>query len=137
MLLTAPFAARIYQVPAVPDTRVVDVVGCGNACCGAFLAAYSQGAGLAASAAWGCAAGSIMAEHRGVPNEAIRQVRGDAVRRQGEVLKAARRLDIGGVKRGSVVRVEAGMRGRVMMGWRRWGRAGGRVFNLQRHAVAL
>ncbi|GFR44586.1 hypothetical protein Agub_g5863, partial [Astrephomene gubernaculifera] len=32
-----------YQVPAVADTRVVDVTGCGNAFCGGFLAALFRG----------------------------------------------------------------------------------------------
>ncbi|GIL78363.1 hypothetical protein Vretimale_7719 [Volvox reticuliferus] len=34
-----------YRVPAVADTAVVDVTGCGNAFCGAFLAALYRGGG--------------------------------------------------------------------------------------------
>lgn len=55
------------QVPAVPGTQVVDVTGCGNACCGGFLAGLQAGQGLRSSAVWGCVAGSIMAEAQGVP----------------------------------------------------------------------
>jgi sugar/nucleoside kinase (ribokinase family) len=55
------------QVPAVPGTHVVDVIGCGNACCGGFLAALDAGLAVADAGAWGCVAGSIMAEAQGAP----------------------------------------------------------------------
>lgn len=60
-------AVCCVQVPAVPNTQVVDVTGCGNACCGGFLAGLQAGQGLRSSAVWGCVAGSIMAEAQGVP----------------------------------------------------------------------
>lgn len=55
------------RVPAVAGLRVVDPVGCGNAFCGAFLAAVHAGKDLREAAAFGCAAGGTMAEHVGVP----------------------------------------------------------------------
>lgn len=55
------------QVPAVPQTHVVDVTGCGNAFCGGFLAGLDSGLSLEQSGTWGCVAGSIMAEAQGVP----------------------------------------------------------------------
>jgi hypothetical protein len=57
----------LLQVPAVPGLSVVDVTGCGNAFCGAFLAAWGNSSSLLEAAAWGCVAGGIMAEWRGVP----------------------------------------------------------------------
>jgi hypothetical protein len=51
----------------VPGLSVVDVTGCGNAFCGAFLASWGNGRSLLEAAAWGCVAGGIMAEWRGVP----------------------------------------------------------------------
>jgi len=44
--------------------------GCGNAFCGAFVAALQAGDGLAAAGAWGCVAASFMAEARGMPGGA-------------------------------------------------------------------
>ena len=62
------FVMHLLQVPAVPNLTVVDVTGCGNVFCGAFLAALGPGgASLAEAGAWGCAAGSIFAEWNGVP----------------------------------------------------------------------
>ena len=56
------------SVPAATDLSVVDPVGCGNAFCGAFLAAmHRDPADLRGAVAWGCAAGGTMAEHEGVP----------------------------------------------------------------------
>jgi hypothetical protein len=55
------------QVPAVPNTQVVDVTGCGNAFCGGFLAGLDAGLSLQDSGVWGCVAGSIMAAAQGVP----------------------------------------------------------------------
>lgn len=54
-------------MPAVPETQVVDVTGCGNAFCGGFLAAQHAGLDLVRSGMWGCVAGSVMAEWQGVP----------------------------------------------------------------------
>lgn len=45
------------QVPAVPGTAVLDVTGCGNAFCGAFLRSLDLGRSLGAAAQWGCVAG--------------------------------------------------------------------------------
>lgn len=82
------------QVPAVADTKVVDVTGAGNACCGGMLAAlHQQRRGCQASAAstsaaassgplplqglsaeqladacaWGTVSASFMVEEAGVP----------------------------------------------------------------------
>jgi sugar/nucleoside kinase (ribokinase family) len=98
-------------VPAWAGTKVRDVVGCGNACCGAFLAAYTRGAGLAASAAWGCAAGSVMAEVEGVPRGAVDDLRRVAAGRQADVLRFARGAKVagGGASRAAAVRAEARM----------------------------
>ncbi|KXZ47605.1 hypothetical protein GPECTOR_34g764 [Gonium pectorale] len=41
--LSPPGGADVVAVPAVADTRVVDVTGCGNAFCGGFLAALYRG----------------------------------------------------------------------------------------------
>lgn len=60
-------SAVCVQVPAVPETCVVDVTGCGNAFCGGFLAGLDSGLSLQQSGVWGCVAGSIMAEAQGVP----------------------------------------------------------------------
>lgn len=62
----------LVQVPAVPDTHVVDVTGCGNAFCGGFLAGLDSGLSLQQSGVWGCVAGSIMAEAQGVPAADVR-----------------------------------------------------------------
>jgi hypothetical protein len=92
---------------------VRDVVGCGNACCGAFLAALARGEGLAAAAAWGCAAGSVMAEHLGVPRPPPAALRPGAAVRQAALAAAARPVRLGGggksagARRGAGVRVEA------------------------------
>lgn len=57
----------LWDVPAVSNLNVRDFTGCGNAFCGAFLAAVQAGSPGGEAAAWGCAAGSAMAEARGVP----------------------------------------------------------------------
>ena len=57
----------MVEVPAVADTRVVDVTGCGNSFCGGFLATFSRGGSLEDSAVWGSVSASFMAEERGVP----------------------------------------------------------------------
>jgi sugar/nucleoside kinase (ribokinase family) len=42
-----------WEVPAVPESVVVDPTGCGNAYCGGFLAAWSGGESLVDAACWG------------------------------------------------------------------------------------
>lgn len=79
---------RAWLLPAHP-TAVVDPTGCGNAFCGALLAALLAGESPAAAAAWGCAAGSLMAEARGTPQAAPAQLAEEAGRRQAAVLAAA------------------------------------------------
>ena len=82
-------SGEAWQVPAWPETSVVDPTGCGNAFCGALLAALLAGLGPAAAAAWGCAAGSLMAEYSGTPQATPRQLAADAARRQLQVLRLA------------------------------------------------
>lgn len=60
---------KAWDVPAVPGTKVVDTTGCGNAFCGAFLAALQAGADGGEAGAAGCAAGSLVAEVKGIPDE--------------------------------------------------------------------
>ncbi|KAF6266108.1 Ribokinase-like protein [Scenedesmus sp. NREL 46B-D3] len=60
-------SSTMWHVPAVPGTHVVDVTGCGNAFCGGFMAGLHAGVSMLDAARWGCVAGSIMAEWRGVP----------------------------------------------------------------------
>lgn len=81
-----------WLLPAFPGTRVVDPTGCGNAFCGTLLAALLAGESLAAAAAWGCAAGSCMAEFDGTPERAPGQLAAEAVARQAVVLSLAERL---------------------------------------------
>jgi sugar/nucleoside kinase (ribokinase family) len=85
-------SGEAWQVPAWPETSVVDPTGCGNAFCGALLAALLAGLGPAVAAAWGCAAGSLMAEYSGTPQAAPRQLAADAALRQQRVLQLAVRL---------------------------------------------
>ena len=66
----SPSAGRLVRVPAVRGLAAIDPTGCGNAFCGAFVAAAHAGAGLREAVAWGCAAGGTMAEHEGVPKGA-------------------------------------------------------------------
>eukprot|EP00798_Chlamydomonas_sp_ICE-L_P013212 gene13212-19047_t len=79
-----------YVVPAVHDTEVVDVTGCGNAFCGGFLAHWDGAAyetsnrqhavdpiaapvpdRLLTASLWGSVSASLMAEERGVPSTPI------------------------------------------------------------------
>jgi hypothetical protein len=60
---------------------VVDVTGCGNAFCGAFLASYAAGQGLLQAGLWGCAAASVIAEQQGVPTLPLLQYRQTALQR--------------------------------------------------------
>jgi hypothetical protein len=68
-------------VPACLETTVVDVTGCGNAFCGAFLASYAAGEGLLQAGLWGCAAASMIAEQQGVPPLPVLQFRQPALQR--------------------------------------------------------
>ncbi|GBF88120.1 26S proteasome regulatory subunit [Raphidocelis subcapitata] len=117
VLLADGRSGEAVWVPAVPGTRVRDVVGCGNACCGATLAALAAGEPLAAAAAWGCAAGSVMAEVEGVPRAPPRELRADAAERQARALALARPAAPLG-KRGAL-RVEASAAGRARAAVRR------------------
>jgi hypothetical protein len=57
---------ELVYVPAADAPGLVDVTGCGNAFCGAFLVALQQSPGdLRGAAAWGSAAASCMAEAEG------------------------------------------------------------------------
>lgn len=85
-------SGECWSVPAVPGTRVVDPTGCGNACCGALLAALGAGHGPRAAAAWGCAAGSLMAEAEGTLVAAPRELAAEACARQARVLELAQAL---------------------------------------------
>jgi len=83
-------AWEAWEVPAVADTRAVDVTGCGNAFCGGFLAAYDRTKGnLLESALHGCVAASFMAEERGVPKLPIPGLQGRAQQRMEELRKRA------------------------------------------------
>ncbi|GAB4819501.1 hypothetical protein N2152v2_006547 [Parachlorella kessleri] len=84
-----------WQVPAVPGTLAVDTTGCGNAFCGAMLAALQAGAGLPVAGAWGCVAGSLMAEARGIPKEPPGELYGEARRRLSLLLPLVRSLGAG------------------------------------------
>ena len=78
---------KAWNVAAVPDTKVLDTTGCGNAFCGAFLAAIQAGDDGGAAGAAGCAAGSLMAEVRGVPDELTLNEAAQEVRRRAERLE--------------------------------------------------
>jgi sugar/nucleoside kinase (ribokinase family) len=51
---------KMVRLPAFPGTNVVDVTGCGNAFCGAFLKKYEATGSVVEGALWGTAAASIM-----------------------------------------------------------------------------
>lgn len=85
-------SGEAWLLPAFPGTRVVDPTGCGNAFCGALLAALLAGEGLAAAGAWGCAAGSLMAECDGTPEAAPGELAAEGAARQAAVLSLADRL---------------------------------------------
>lgn len=85
-------SGEAWLLPAFPGTAVVDPTGCGNAFCGALLAALQAGEGLAAAAAWGCAAGSLMAECDGTPGAAPGELAAEAAARQAALLALAARV---------------------------------------------
>ncbi|KAK9815220.1 hypothetical protein WJX72_000160 [[Myrmecia] bisecta] len=60
-------AAEAWSIPAFTDIDVVDVTGCGDAYCGAFMAAWQAEQELGNAGAWGSVAGSFLAECHGVP----------------------------------------------------------------------
>jgi len=70
-----------WQVPAVPESRVVDPTGCGNSYNGGFLGAWAGGASLVDAACWGAVAASFMLEVRGVPEPPLREMMEEADRR--------------------------------------------------------
>jgi sugar/nucleoside kinase (ribokinase family) len=59
---------RVWNVDAVKTTNVVDTTGCGNAFCGAFLAALQSRLATPEAGAIAVSAGSLMAEVEGVPD---------------------------------------------------------------------
>ncbi len=79
-------SSQALIVPAFPRTALVDPTGCGNAFCGALLAALVAKESLEAAAAWGCAAGSLMAEWHGTPAATPLQLTDEAQQRQAELL---------------------------------------------------
>ena len=62
-------SVNAWNIPPVSDISVIDTTGCGNAFCGAFLAAIQNENGFGAEVAgmFANAAASVMAEHQGVP----------------------------------------------------------------------
>ncbi|GAB4824207.1 hypothetical protein N2152v2_011253 [Parachlorella kessleri] len=84
--------AGAWEVPAFPGTQVVDTTGCGNAFCGALLAALAAGEPLDVAGAWGCVAGSLMAEHLGVPKVTPAALHAEAVTRLHQMLPLVRPL---------------------------------------------
>ncbi len=61
------------------------VAGCGNAFCGAFLAAVQGGESDSDAAVWGCVAASFMAESPAVPPQPPSALRDAALRRVAEL----------------------------------------------------
>lgn len=76
----------------LPLPRCCLGAGCGNAFCGAFLAALAAGEEIQVAGAWGCVAGSLMAEHRGVPQLPPAAVHGEAKGRVEALLLKVQRL---------------------------------------------
>uniref|UniRef100_A0A7R9VJX3 Carbohydrate kinase PfkB domain-containing protein n=1 Tax=Chlamydomonas euryale TaxID=1486919 RepID=A0A7R9VJX3_9CHLO len=89
-----------WRVPAVADTKVADVTGCGNAFCGAFLAAYDRFRRLPASgelleaALWGCVAAAFMAEAEGVPTARVLDLQVPALRRVEALRPRAEKVEL-------------------------------------------
>lgn len=89
----------ICSVPSYPDTKVVNVTGCGNSFLGAFLACYiymdnnstsdqeeEVEERLKEALCWGCAVGSIMAEEMSTPNGTDEELRREAAYRAAVML---------------------------------------------------
>ncbi len=87
---------EVWSVPVVPDLRVVDVTGCGNAFCGGFLAARQAGESAVEAALWGTAAASFMAECPAVPESAPAQVHESAQGRVAALRHVVRRMKLPG-----------------------------------------
>jgi fructokinase len=64
--------AETHQVAAVP-TQVVDTTGAGDAYAAGFLAAYTQGLGLAEAGRWGSVAAAEVISHFGARPQADMQ----------------------------------------------------------------
>jgi len=93
----------ICSVPSYPDTKVVNVTGCGNSFLGAFLACYmdsnnrggeEEEEGLKEALCWGCAVGSIMAEEMSTPNGTDEELRREAAYRAGVLLLKEREKNV-------------------------------------------
>ena len=83
-----------WAVPAVPETKVVDPTGCGNAFCGGFLAALQAGEPLEAAAQWGCVAASFLANCQAVPDCAPSELRLLAATRLQSLTHVTRRVSV-------------------------------------------
>lgn len=62
-------SGNAWNIPPVSNINVIDTTGCGNAFCGAFLAAIQNenGSGAEVAGMFANAAACVMAEHQGVP----------------------------------------------------------------------
>ena len=78
----SPQTVKYWSVSAVPNIDVIDTTGCGNAFCGAFMAKLLGGGREKEAAVAGCAAASVVAEHRGIPPGSIAQNYREEVRRR-------------------------------------------------------
>jgi sugar/nucleoside kinase (ribokinase family) len=100
---------KICSVPSYPDTKVLNVTGCGNSFLGAFLACYTDSnnredeeeeeeeeeeEGLKEALCWGCAVGSIMAEEMSTPNGNDEGLRREAAYRAGVLLLKEREKNV-------------------------------------------
>lgn len=83
-----------YEVPAVPETKVVDPTGCGNAFCGGLLAALQAGEPVEAAAQWGCVAASFLANCQAVPDRFPAELGLDAADRLQRLRPLTRQLSI-------------------------------------------
>lgn len=85
---------EMWEIPAVPDSEVVDVTGCGNAYNGGFLAAWERGEGILTAGVWGSVAASFMLASRGVPSPPLSAMleqalsRATLVRRKSRLIKS-------------------------------------------------
>lgn len=93
----------MWMVPAVEATKVVDVTGCGNACCGGFAAhllacqvtqleKQCKAESLRDSAVWGCVSASFMAEADGIPQSTPLQLQSAALQRFKALQQQAHRV---------------------------------------------
>ena len=70
----------LWHAPSVSGISVVDDTGCGNAHCGAVLAAFLAHHAPASCLSWGASAASLILEHVGVPPAATARLRRDDAR---------------------------------------------------------